>query len=226
MPPKKGYRQTPEDRAKKREAALRRFADPVERERMSEIMRRNWQNPAYREATTAARRARPIQTDEERRAHKRRYYEANKESLKGRARAYYWADVEASRAAGREYARSHREEARARYNAWISIPENRERVNAWSREWARANRHKKNEAWHRYRARLLGQFVENVDRLVVLASHNSLCGWCGDPVDPANFHVDHIVALVHGGEHSYANTQPVHPACNYQKRTVLKERAA
>ena len=226
MPPKKGYRQTPEDRAKKREAALRRFADPAERERMSEVMRRNWQNPAYREATIAARRARPVKTDEEREAHRQAYYRRNADTIKTRARKWYTDNLEVARARGREYARAHAVEARARYDAWIADPENRARVNAWNRRYAKANPAARQRLQARRRARLLGQFVEDVDRAVVLANYSGLCGWCADPVDPADFHVDHIVALVRGGEHSYANTQPVHPACNYEKRTVLKERAA
>jgi 5-methylcytosine-specific restriction endonuclease McrA len=30
-------------------------------------------------------------------------------------------------------------------------------------------------------------------------------------------HLDHIVPLARGGEHSYANTQPAHPTCNRRK---------
>jgi 5-methylcytosine-specific restriction endonuclease McrA len=31
------------------------------------------------------------------------------------------------------------------------------------------------------------------------------------------FHVDHVVPLARGGEHSYANTQPACPPCNMSK---------
>jgi len=61
------------------------------------------------------------------------------------------------------------------------------------------------------------QFIENVDRVVVLSRAEGLCGICGEPVDPTAFHVDHIVPLSRGGEHSYANTQPAHPRCNQRK---------
>lgn len=59
--------------------------------------------------------------------------------------------------------------------------------------------------------------VDVVHPLVVLELHDGVCGICGEDVDPLDFHVDHIVQLVHGGEHSYENTQPACPPCNLAK---------
>lgn len=59
--------------------------------------------------------------------------------------------------------------------------------------------------------------VEAVEREIVLVEHDGLCGICSTPVDPSHFHIDHIVPLSRGGEHSYANTQPAHPLCNTRK---------
>lgn len=56
-----------------------------------------------------------------------------------------------------------------------------------------------------------------VDRDVLFARDEGLCGLCGGTVDPMNFHVDHIVPIAHGGEHSYENTQIAHPDCNCRK---------
>lgn len=67
------------------------------------------------------------------------------------------------------------------------------------------------------KARKLGAFVEYVDELVVLERDDGVCGICGEDVDPFAFEVDHIVPLARGGEHSYANTQAAHMACNRQK---------
>jgi 5-methylcytosine-specific restriction endonuclease McrA len=116
--------------------------------------------------------------------------------------------------------------ARARYLKWLAKPGNRDIANARAVAHRRAHPEMRQMYEQRRRALKLGRFVENVDRRVLLERFAGLCGWCREPVNPADFHVDHIVAIVHGGEHSYANTQPVHPACNYEKRTVLKERAA
>jgi len=59
--------------------------------------------------------------------------------------------------------------------------------------------------------------VEHVSRLKVLEIVDGLCGICLTLVDPSNFHVDHIVPLSGGGDHTYANTQPAHPVCNLRK---------
>jgi 5-methylcytosine-specific restriction endonuclease McrA len=67
------------------------------------------------------------------------------------------------------------------------------------------------------RARRRNAFVENVSPIVVLERADGVCGICDADVDPLNFHVDHIIPLAHGGEHSYANTQPAHPTCNRRK---------
>lgn len=153
----------------------------------------------------------PLSQEEKRELNRIRclvYYAANKERMNQQARDWY-AD--------------HREEATQRnVEAARRNPTTQARVNAWKR----AHPDSVHIQLTRRRTRLRGAFVEDVDRRIVLEGARGVCGWCSEPVDPTTFHVDHIVALVHGGEHSYANTQPVHPACNYEKRTVLKERAA
>jgi 5-methylcytosine-specific restriction endonuclease McrA len=68
------------------------------------------------------------------------------------------------------------------------------------------------------RARLREVFVEHVHPLVVLEMDDGVCGICGEDVDPFNFEVDHIIPLIKGGEHSYANTQLAHKSCNSRKR--------
>ncbi len=76
------------------------------------------------------------------------------------------------------------------------------------------------------RARKAAAFVEHVDPLVLLDEHEGICGICLEPVDPADFHVDHIIPLARGGEHSYANTQVAHPICNVGKGARLLEAVA
>ena len=73
----------------------------------------------------------------------------------------------------------------------------------------------------RRRARKKAQFVEDVDPQVLYERDKGICGICHEPVDPKNFHVDHVHPLAKGGEHSYANTQVAHPACNCAKRDKL-----
>lgn len=97
----------------------------------------------------------------------------------------------------------------------------REARNAQSRQWRSAHPDDVRRYRHERRARLRGQGVEHVDRLVVLERHDGVCGICGEDVDPFRFHVDHIVPLSRGGAHSYANTQPAHALCNQRKSASL-----
>jgi hypothetical protein len=59
--------------------------------------------------------------------------------------------------------------------------------------------------------------VELVIPLVVLERDDGVCGICGGDVDEFDFSIDHIIACRDGGDHSYANTQVAHGACNSSK---------
>lgn len=111
----------------------------------------------------------------------------------------------------------HHAEIRVRKNAKTDPVENRRRV----REWALANPERAREL-HRAsqnarEARKRGQFVEVVDPQVVWERDEGICGICHLPAERDDFHVDHVIPLSKGGEHSYANTQVSHPPCNLRK---------
>lgn len=83
--------------------------------------------------------------------------------------------------------------------------------------WAEAHPHACAERAAVRRARKQGQFVEKVYKSKVWKRDAGICGICHDPADPADWHLDHVIPLARGGEHSYANTQVSHPACNLRK---------
>lgn len=56
------------------------------------------------------------------------------------------------------------------------------------------------------------------DRLVRLPLHI-----CRVPADPCDWHLDHVVPLAGGGEHSYANTAVSHPICNRKKGSKVSD---
>jgi 5-methylcytosine-specific restriction endonuclease McrA len=89
---------------------------------------------------------------------------------------------------------------------------------AQRRRWRERYPAKNREQTMRYRARKLGLFVEAVDPQVVFERDEGICGICGEAVDHEKYHIDHIVALARGGEHSYKNVQLAHPSCNCAKR--------
>ena len=108
------------------------------------------------------------------------------------------AEQRAKRAAKPEVYRAHTERWR------------RDNLDVYAEKARRNNRERQ--------ARIAGaEVVEKVDPLVVLEIADGECGICGGDVDPLSFHVDHIVPVARGGEHSYANTQPAHPRCNIEK---------
>lgn len=149
-------------------------------------------------------------------------------------RARYAADA-AHRATVREAQRrryaedeEHCERMKARSRRQAAENPPREAKRRWARDvgtprW-RAQRQSDPRARARHRdataarrARVRGAFVERVYRSVVWRRDEGVCGICGKPADPLDFHVDHVVPLALGGAHSYANVQVAHPFCNRSK---------
>jgi hypothetical protein len=114
---------------------------------------------------------------------------------------------------------------------------NRERIKQARRDWFKANRDRALATAKAYatanpdlirvigrksrqtrRARLKELFVEAVDALVIFDRDKGICGICKLSVErDSDWHVDHVVPLAKGGEHSYANTQLAHGSCNRAK---------
>lgn len=140
-----------------------------------------------------------------------------------------YKDLEKKLAYSREYERTHREEKRAYYETHLAekrmyYAAHKDEQKEYHVRWAVQNRDKRNSTEALRRARKLGAFVENVDREVAFLNDAGVCQWqyCREAspfVDPANWHLDHIIALSRGGEHSYRNVQVTHPRCNQRKGT-------
>ena len=133
----------------------------------------------------------------------RAWKQANPERARELNRKSRAKNLESARRSAREYNERNRERIRENLRRYNEV--HRERQNARAREY------------HQLKARAT---VERVDRLVVLERDDGVCGICGEDVDPMDFHVDHIVPVRQGGEHSYANVQTAHPACNWRKNRL------
>lgn len=84
-----------------------------------------------------------------------------------------------------------------------------------------ANREYYIEKGRRRRALRLEVTVEEVDRLEVFERDGGICQLCGGEVGQEEFELDHVVPLSKGGEHSMANVQVAHMACNRSKGDAL-----
>jgi len=73
-----------------------------------------------------------------------------------------------------------------------------------------------------YDARKRGaSVVESIDRLVVYERDGGVCHICGRGVPVDRFHLDHVIPVSRGGDHSHANVRVSHPLCNMQKGARL-----
>lgn len=113
-----------------------------------------------------------------------------------------------------------REKARVATAKWRA--EHPERARAGCRRYQKAHPEAFQKSTATRRARKLNAFVEVVDPIVVFHRDKGKCGICMKRVDPVSkWHVDHIIPLVKGGNHSYANVQLAHGRCNQQKHTTV-----
>jgi 5-methylcytosine-specific restriction endonuclease McrA len=155
-------------------------------------------------------------------ARKRVYYAANREKKKALSRAYCTENPEKVAAYQRAYRATNREKISAQKRTYHKA--NREMRAVVTRAWRETNSEKvrlySRRGAAKRRALEHGAFVETVERSIVFARDKGLCGICSLPVDPTDWHLDHIKPLSGGGEHSYANVQVSHTRCNKVKGTT------
>lgn len=94
---------------------------------------------------------------------------------------------------------------------------NKDRYRQYAQNWAAANPERRRELVAQYRARKLAAVVDDVTTADVLAVHGRWCYLCESPIGD-DLHLDHVVPLVRGGAHSFANLRPTHQHCNQSKK--------
>jgi 5-methylcytosine-specific restriction endonuclease McrA len=178
--------------------------DEAARERRREYDRNRRSTPEFKAREAERRRQR---------------YQANREDAKAAAKAAYYADPEKARARVREYY------ARPEVRAWRSEycrkrnadPEVKARYAVRQRRWIAANQERRTDAEARRRALKSGAKSERINRKAVWETCNGICHICQRPADPTDWHLDHIIPLSRGGDHTYANVAVSHPMCNMRK---------
>lgn len=112
----------------------------------------------------------------------------------------------------RSYAK-HAEKRRAERRAAYWADPERARIAA--SEWAKKNHDKTRDYNARRRARIHSSpVVEKIDRQAIYDRDGGRCHICSRRVSRVAFVLDHLIPLVHGGEHSTRNVATAHAFCN------------
>lgn len=153
----------------------------------------------------------------------REYYERNRDRQLAAQKAARDANPGLFQARAKEQYERHREAylARAKKRRETKPEITRAEVIAWHRAHPERVKELKRKSQAKRRARLMKLPYEDVDPTVVFARDEGVCGICGEPVAPDDWHLDHIVPLAAGGSHTHENTQVSHPRCNISKGARL-----
>ncbi len=157
---------------------------------------------------------------EERKAYDRAYYLSNKTRLVARAKVAYAENTQREKENKRKWTERNKSKLASQRKAYKCT--RRTKLAAYQRRYRQENPNTIAAQVAVRRARKKhAQVIENVDRAVVFNRDKGIYGLCYQPVDPGNWHLDHVVPLAAGGDHSYKNTQVSHPACNLSKGAKL-----
>lgn len=155
-------------------------------------------NPERRRATTAAHR------------------EANREALRAYEAAYRAANAEAIAASKAVWAAANPDKVLAIARKWRQ--ENPERVAFFEAAYRASHPWKGRERAARRRARMAASpVVEKIAHKDIWERDKGRCHICGKKADPNDWHLDHIMPIALGGEHSHRNVAVSHPDCNRRK---------
>lgn len=128
-----------------------------------------------------------------------------------------------------EYERDYRK------SNWDELSEKRRRRERLNPEMVRARRHRweashpeqhraiRNAIFRKRYARKVASNGQHSAKDVELQfqSQKGLCWWCGLPLDPNNYHVDHRIPLAKGGSNDARNICIAHPKCNQEKHNKM-----
>ena len=135
-------------------------------------------------------------------ARKKAYYQSHKAELDAKRNARHKANRNAAIAWQKAYYQLHKAER-----------------NAYDKAYYENHRSESAEKDARRRARVNAAFVEYVSRDLVYKRDGGRCHVCGRKVRKNRWHMDHIIPLARGGEHSYRNVAVACPKCNLSKGT-------
>lgn len=124
---------------------------------------------------------------------------------------------------GRAHWQANKEAYSEKQKLYRSDPDVRERERKWHQEWEKKNKDKRSILRMNRRARINNAYIEDVIPSVIFERDSGICQICFTAIEDDNWHIDHRIPLVKGGEHSYANTQLSHAFCNLSKGAKILE---
>jgi len=159
----------------------------------------------------------------------KKYRECHHKELLIKSRERYWKDPEKSREMKRRSWAKKPEVYRDKSKAWyyknrknilLDIKNNREKRNAqWRRWWAnsskktRDSRHQKDKIRRRS---ALGA-INYISRREIFDRDLGICAYCGAQLEFKSWHMDHVLPLSSGGQHSKGNVVVSCSNCNLKK---------
>ena len=165
----------------------------------------------------ASRDGRAAHCSDCRRAYSRDYYRTHRSRWNR-----YRPTGQVERERSRDYDAAHRDEAKARVQAF------RKDHPDHHRNWIRHNPEKNRQNVARSRAKREGVSHDYVSYEGLIEEFGMVCHICDLGIASlSDLHFDHIVPLERGGAHTYDNVRPAHAACNRAKgKQLLSEMTA
>lgn len=200
-------------RAQEEKAEYDRAYRLVHREERAEYNR--LYSLTHREEEAEHRRIYYLAHREEHAEYNRLYCQAHRKEKSEHARTSRLARHEEAVERDRTSRLAHREE-RAEYSHIYRLA-HREECAEYGRLYALAHPNKFCDQSARRRALRRAAHVEPVSRVAVFTRDGGRCHVCGKKANPKKWHLDHLIPLSLGGEHSYKNVAVSCPTCNLQR---------
>lgn len=143
------------------------------------------------------------------------YRKAHREELAEKAHLYCLTHPKETAEQRHVYRQAHRKELTEKWRAYC-LP-HREEMAKYRTAYREKNSERIRAKNARRRALKLAATVEFISPATVYARDAGRCHICGKKVDPKKWHMDHLIPLSRGGEHSYRNVAVAHPLCNNRR---------
>jgi len=162
-----------------------------------------------------------------------RYREANKGKISARKKAYYEANKDRVIAKMKAYCTAHKDEKRSYDKVRYEVNKdkvkanretNKDRLKDYMAVYYKTNKDIFRANHRKRRALKSGAYHEPYKDIDIYERDGWMCGICGTKINrrlkyphPRSKSIDHIIALINGGDDAPINLQPAHLRCNLKK---------